>query len=191
MAYITIAILPGLGSISTSLLILWHSKSIELQNKVSQLNYKSGLGCMNRTIIRNPDYLQRHWSSWTSFTWPRSKKFTKLCASVGHILHTDTTHDTEWYCEWVYVWIEITKKTKTTKCDLFMCTDQRWTLHRRPSRIKLSFISMNRFKKVPFVAIFLYIWLILTNKSDTALFKTLFSLLFFNWVNPRNTNIVS
>ena len=48
MAHITLAFCPVVGSISTSLPIFWHSNRIELQNKVSQLNYKSGLGCMNR-----------------------------------------------------------------------------------------------------------------------------------------------
>lgn len=89
-----LVICPGLGSISASLLNLWHSKRsnykttiflIKLQEWLRMyISFKHNLW----TIISNPDYLQKHWGSWNSFTSPWTKKFTKLDTSDGHILYT-------------------------------------------------------------------------------------------------------
>ena len=74
------------------------------------------------TIISNPDYLQRHWSSLISFTWPRPKKLTNLYASVGHILHTRIERMIlNGIANGYFLWIEITNTTNGYYMSICLC----------------------------------------------------------------------
>ena len=178
-------ICPGLGSISVSLLNLWHSKRsnykttiflIKLQEWLRMyISFKHSLW----TIISNPDYLQRPWSSWNPFTWPRPKKFTKLCASVGQILHTriermilngivngyffelkSPIQPMTTTCPFAYVY--------RSKVDLTSATCSKLTFH----GILFTFIFMDRFKNVPSIKMVLDISRLSTLQTITYSFNT-------------------
>jgi hypothetical protein len=113
------------------------------------------------TIISNPDYLQKPWSSWNSFTSPWTKKFTKLYTSDGHILYTriertilnsivnghmsklkSPIQEQTTTCRFVYVYKSMVDLTSAT-CSNPPCHG-----------ILLTFISIDRFNNVPSIAIF-------------------------------------